>query len=531
MTTQHVLILGAGAAGSAASRVLTAAGVRITMVDSTPQGPYNRMLLNKGVAIGMLSPQQIALPDPGAPLLSDTAVSIRATEPPGLPEPSRASGLPNLPGTADSSTALAGSVDHELATDRSQRRRGVIVEFASGASLSADAVIVATGSAAATATLHDVAGAAEAEARGRLTFLHSLDDALRIRDSLTELTQLAEVAGRTAPASARIAILGGGLLGAETASLLAARGAQVTVVARSKAPGAAAFGPTVAAELIGTYHEHTATHLGRTVTDLSSSEDDVTVTLDDDTALVVDLVVVAHGTRPTGPTPWDHGVPVGPRLRLQAHETRDRNDTPARCDVEHNLEPLKQLEHSTERDIDRRVEPDTADTAGTADYWPVYAAGGVALHHDDLIGQWRIDHWTDSVAQGEHAAHSVLADLGIEGHEPGPYLPRAMHSAVIHGVTVLGAGYTGAGTVDRVISADPLVVVHQVARGHGDTAVGVTGINAPVEVAAWLNRLHLPPAPDQLGSHEQGEGATVTAPIAHDGPESSGDAGRTGQGT
>lgn len=486
MTTQHVLILGAGAAGSAASRVLHAAGVENTLVDSTPQRPYNRMLLNKGVAIGMLSPQQIALPEPGVPVLSDTAVAIRVTGSSGLPE---------------FSPAPAGSAEHDSTTDRSQRRPSVVVELASGATLSADAVIVATGSAAATATLHDVAGAAEVEARGRLTFLHSLDDALRIRDSLTELT------GRTAPASARIAILGGGLLGAETASLLAARGAQVSVVARSKAPGAAAFGPTVAAELISTHHEHSATHLGRTLTDLSSTEDDVTVTLDDDTTLVVDLVIVAHGTRPTGPTPWEHGVPVGPRLRLQGQETRDGNDTAAGPDVDHHLEPL---ERRTERRIERYIEPDDAD------FWPVYAAGGVALHHDELIGRWRIDHWTDSVAQGEHAAHSVLADLGVDGHEPGPYLPRAMHSAVIHGVTVLGAGYTGAGTVERVVSADPLVVVHQVVGDRGDTAVGVTGINAPVEVAAWLDRLHLPSVPDQRESREASEAEPVTVSVEDD---------------
>ena len=41
----------------------------------------------------------------------------------------------------------------------------------------------------------------------------------------------------------------------------------------------------------------------------------------------------------------------------------------------------------------------------------VYAAGGVAMHYDDLLGAWRIDHWDDAVAQGIDAARSLLNAL------------------------------------------------------------------------------------------------------------------------
>ena len=51
MSPQKVLILGAGAAGAAAARVLHGSGtVSVTLVDRTGQAPYNRTLVNKGVA-------------------------------------------------------------------------------------------------------------------------------------------------------------------------------------------------------------------------------------------------------------------------------------------------------------------------------------------------------------------------------------------------------------------------------------------------------------------------------------------------
>ena len=64
MTTQHVLILGSGAAGAAAARTLaTRDDVRVTMVTRTGETPYTRMLI-KGIAFGPTPPEMIKLPLP-----------------------------------------------------------------------------------------------------------------------------------------------------------------------------------------------------------------------------------------------------------------------------------------------------------------------------------------------------------------------------------------------------------------------------------------------------------------------------------
>ena len=77
MSPQKVLILGAGAAGAAAARVLHGSGtVSVTLVDRTGQAPYNRTLVNKGVAIGLLTPEQVVTP---APAPASIAWAMRAS--------------------------------------------------------------------------------------------------------------------------------------------------------------------------------------------------------------------------------------------------------------------------------------------------------------------------------------------------------------------------------------------------------------------------------------------------------------------
>jgi 3-phenylpropionate/trans-cinnamate dioxygenase ferredoxin reductase subunit len=73
MTTHHVVILGAGSAGAAAAMALANAdAVTVTLLGRTGEAPYNRTLVNKGVALGLLAPEQAALPRPGAALIADT---------------------------------------------------------------------------------------------------------------------------------------------------------------------------------------------------------------------------------------------------------------------------------------------------------------------------------------------------------------------------------------------------------------------------------------------------------------------------
>ncbi|MFE7043817.1 FAD-dependent oxidoreductase [Streptomyces atratus] len=379
MTTHHVVILGAGSAGAAAAQELAKAdGVNVTLVGRTDETPYNRTLVNKGVAVGLLTPEQAALPTPGAPVVADTAQFI----------------------------------------DTASRT----VQLASGATLRYDSLIVATGS-----TPRDldasVPGAAAAAEAGRLTSLYSLADAVRVRD----------LVDRSDPAS--IVIFGAGLVAAETASLLRQKGHDITLVARSPLPGATAFGDDIAAVIAASHHANVSTAFGRSPATIGVDSDGLAITLDDQTRLRADLAIVAVGTTPSGPAPWPAGVHVDDRLR--AHDDG------------------------------------------------VYGAGGVAVHHDTLLGTWRIDHWADAAAQGQHAANVLLHNLNL-ATDPGPYRPRSPHTSLVHGNTVAAIGLTGARTPGQVLTSEPLVVVHE----HQGVPIGAAGVNAVPAVFEWTARLY-----------------------------------------
>ena len=76
MTTQHVLILGSGAAGAAATRTLASRDdVRVTLVTRTGETPYTRMLI-KGIAFGPTPPEMIKLPLPQIEVIADTVLEV-----------------------------------------------------------------------------------------------------------------------------------------------------------------------------------------------------------------------------------------------------------------------------------------------------------------------------------------------------------------------------------------------------------------------------------------------------------------------
>ena len=75
-STQHILILGTGAAGAAAARSLAGReDVRVTLVGETGVTPYTRMLI-KGIAFGVTPPDIIRIPLPEVDLVSDTVVEV-----------------------------------------------------------------------------------------------------------------------------------------------------------------------------------------------------------------------------------------------------------------------------------------------------------------------------------------------------------------------------------------------------------------------------------------------------------------------
>ncbi|NHU86368.1 NAD(P)/FAD-dependent oxidoreductase [Kocuria sp. JC486] len=383
--TLTVGVIGAGAAGNAAAKTLTSAdtGIEVELFARTGEEPSNRTLVNKGVAIGLLEPGQAALPIAGVAATADT---VRGVDP----------------------------RTREVRLDSGERR-------------AFDALIVATGS----RPVHleeDIVGRDHALDTGRLTTLHSMADAVRVRTRLAEATP------------ARVLMLGGGLVASETASLLTDAGHDVALITRSHTPGASSIGDPIARRLLELHQPQHAAYLGRRLRAIRAHADRTSITLDDDTRVEGDFVIVAHGTAPAAPAPWTgpEGMPVDSRLRsLQAPGQR------------------------------------------------IYAAGGVAVHHYPGSRSYRIDHWDDSAAQGTHAATALLHDLDL-ATDPGVYLPTSTFSVRVHGHTLLGAGHPGLGTHARVISSDPLLVAHY----HADTPVAFTGIDAGTLVREHIPRLH-----------------------------------------
>ncbi|MBO1903138.1 FAD-dependent oxidoreductase [Leucobacter weissii] len=378
-------IIGAGAAGTSAAKTLQASRVDIEVDLFTRSGeqPYNRTLVNKGVAIGLLEPVQTALPAAGVETIADT---VRGIDP---------------------------------------RSRDVHLD--SGQSRTYDALIIASGSRPWTLD-ETILGRDQALSAGRLTALHSIADAIRVRDLLAT----------THPA--RVLMLGGGLVASETASLLTDAGHDVALITRSLLPGARALGEETARSLLNLHLPQHAAYLGRTPTAIRTHADRITVVLDDGPRAEGDLAIVAHGTVPTAPAPWSgpEGIAVDSRMRLMV-APRQR----------------------------------------------IYAAGGVAVHHYPRHGSYRVDHWDDSVAQGIHAARTLLHDVG-QADDPGIYLPSSAFSARIHGHTLTGVGHPALGTSTRLVSTDPLLTAHYL----GDIPVALTGIDAASLVRDWIPRLH-----------------------------------------
>ncbi|WP_166548743.1 FAD-dependent oxidoreductase [Agromyces luteolus] len=367
MTSGHAVIVGAGAAGWSAADTLVRSGWpgRVTIVD--PAGATNRTLVNTGVLTGLLNREQLSRPIPtGTELLQDEVEAIE-----------------------------------EVGT----------VRLRSGGRLAPDAVVIASGSVPRPASFEADAGAP----RSRILPLHSAEDAERIR-------------GLVPSNGASVVILGAGLVGSETASLLADAGVDVTLVARSTLPLREQLGPTVASELLRRHRDRIRVRTGRSVARATTRSSSAVIELSDGETLEGDAAIVAHGTLARRPASGsDRGaITVDARLRTGLRG--------------------------------------------------VYAAGGVAsiLAHGTVI---RVDHWDDAAAQGAHAARSILHDL-LGGPDPGEYRFESGYSSRIHGsmLTAWGVATDRTEWSRHVDGATVGVGRH---LGH---VTAVTGLDAPLVV-------------------------------------------------
>lgn len=180
-----VTIVGAGAAGHASATALRAQGYtgRITVVGGARHRPYDRLPLRRGILTGRSTIGELALEDPGEDLDVDWRLGVPAA-----------------------------------ALDPAAHR----VTLGNGRAIDADAVVIATGSAA---------RRLDGSPRGVHT-LRTLDDALALREELLP--------------GGRMVVVGAGVVGLEVASTARDLGLTVTVIGSTTDALCTTLGPDVA---------------------------------------------------------------------------------------------------------------------------------------------------------------------------------------------------------------------------------------------------------------------------------------------
>jgi NADPH-dependent 2,4-dienoyl-CoA reductase/sulfur reductase-like enzyme len=245
-----VLVVGASAAGLSTAEALRRKGYdgRLTLLDAENYLPYDRPPLSKQVLAGDWDADRAQLRSPEALVTLDAEFVL-----------------------ADPATGL------DVATRT--------VHTASGRSLTADAVVVATG-----VSPRKLPGQ---EGLAGVHVLRTLDDAAALRTDLL--------------AASRLVVVGEGVLGAEIAATARKLGLDVTIAGPQPAPMAGQVGPLVAGVLADLHTEHgVRLRLGTGVTGLVGTRGRVTgVRLDTGVVLPADIVVVAIGAVPV--TGWLEG--------------------------------------------------------------------------------------------------------------------------------------------------------------------------------------------------------------------------------
>jgi len=191
--------------------------------------------------------------------------------------------------------------------------------------------------------------------RAGLLVLRSLDDAIALRQELMN--------------ASRVAIVGAGFIGLEVAASCRARGLHVTVIEALPAPLFAILPPALC-EMVAAMHRDHGVDLrtGVTVSGLVGESRVAGIALSDGSTIPADVIVAGIGVIP-------------------------------------NTEWLA----SSGLTLDNGIVCDGAGQAAP----DVYAAGDAAR----VANQWygdspRIEHWTNAVEQGVHAAENALAGAG-----------------------------------------------------------------------------------------------------------------------
>ncbi|MET9566440.1 NAD(P)/FAD-dependent oxidoreductase [Streptomyces tauricus] len=321
-----VIVVGASLSGLYAARELRAQGFdgRLVVVGDEPHRPYERPPLSKDFLTGRVDEDRLALSD------TEEMAELDAEW-------------------------LLGTRARNLDT------RGRTVLLDDGRTVSGDGVVIATGASARRLPGPVLAG---------VHTLRTLDDARTLRAELT--------AGPR-----RVVVIGGGFIGAETASSCAGLGHDVTVVEAAPLPLVPQLGPEIAA-LCAALHRRGGVELvtGTGVAALRGTAAVTGVELSDGRLLPADVVIVGIGAVPN--TGWLTGSP------LALHDG-------VLCDD------------------------------GCATALPqVVAVGDVAR-----VGGTRAEHWTSATEQPRIAVRNLLAGYTAETVRPLPYFWSDQYGARI----------------------------------------------------------------------------------------------------
>ena len=239
-TPSSVLVVGASVAGVGAVNELRRCGYAgaVTLIDGQAHLPYDRPPLSKA-----------ALWEPDLPSHFHDAAHYRALD----------------------VTLWLGIPARALHRDTKT------VELANGETLSADAIVIATGARARPFPAD--------RTHGRVHTIRDLDDAATLRADLTP--------GRS------LAVVGGGFIGAEVASSAAKLGLKITIIEMTGLPFERILGPAVAAR-VARLHTDAATAVisGVGVVRIEDGGETRQLVLSDGRRLAADIVVVGLGSQP-----------------------------------------------------------------------------------------------------------------------------------------------------------------------------------------------------------------------------------------
>jgi NADPH-dependent 2,4-dienoyl-CoA reductase/sulfur reductase-like enzyme len=252
--TDDVVIVGASVGGVRAAEALRRRGFggRVTLIGAEPRLPYGRPPLSKAFLTGQAAEEDIALLDDER--LDRLELELRLGE-------------------------------RAVAVDVGARQ----VRLASGQPVPFGALVIATGSLP--RRLPALAG------WPGVHVLRMLDDAIAIRAALA--------------AGARVAVVGGGFIGAEVAWSARARGLDVAIIDPVPALMARGLGPALGQVLAARHADHGVTmRLGRSVARAEGAGRVERLVLDDGSSLDADVVVVGIGVDPALGWLASSGLPV-----------------------------------------------------------------------------------------------------------------------------------------------------------------------------------------------------------------------------